>query len=212
MKSWKMIIAIMVLLISSTSVHSATLVIANGELMGADGITFDGYTASVRFLEGTCVDLFNGCDQPSDIVFQSLTSNQTQAKDLAIAANTALLTQVFDTNPLYDINVGFTYGCSEGTTALGYCTMITPYYYSNGYVVTSTLRNNDDNVQQDIVAWGQGILTTNSTIPLNPNATDRNVYASWSITPVPVPAAGLLFISGLFSLGIFGYRKKTCQA
>ena len=211
MKIYKKILGTFLTLILSTSAYSATLVIENGQLVGADSIVFDGFTGSVKFVEGTCVDLFNGCDEPSDIVFESLTSTNTQARDLALAANSALLEQVFDAFPLYDENIALTFGCEEGAfVALGRCTLITPYDYTdNGTVVAVQLTNRDDNSALDTVTWGQGYSATGSTIPLNSNSPDRLVYASWTVNPVPLPAAVWLFGSGLIGLVGLARRKKA---
>ena len=182
----------------STSAYSATLVIENGQLVGADDIVFDGYTGNVRFVDGTCVDLFDGCDEPSDIVFETLTSTNTEAKDLALAANSALLAQVFDANPLYDTDIALTFGCEAGTfVALVYCGIITPYDYTdNNSVVTVSVTNRDDSSGLDTIGWGQGYVSTDSTIPLNPGTPDRLVYANWALTPtpIPLPAAGPLVV------------------
>ena len=212
MEIYKMVLGVFLTLILSTSAYSATLVIEDGQLVGADGITFDGYTGSVRFVDGSCVDIFNGCDEPSDIVFETLTSTNTEARDLALSANTALLAQVFDANPLYDINIELTLGCEEGTfVAANFCGILTPYDYTDSNsVVTVSLTNRDDNSGLDVVAFGQGYAATDSTIPLNPDAPDRLVYATWTITPVPLPAAVWLFATGL--LGLIGVaRRKKAQ-
>jgi len=213
MKIYKKILGAFLTFILSTTAYSATLVIENGQLVGADSIVFDGYTGSVRFAEGTCVDIFNGCDEPSDIIFESLTSTNTQARDLALAANSALLEQVFDAFPLYDENIALTFGCEEGTfVALVRCTLITPYDYTdNGTVVAVQLTNRDDNSALDAVTWGQGYSATGSTIPLNSNSPDRLVYATWTVTPVPLPAAGPLFLTAISALGFWGSRRQSCK-
>jgi len=211
MKIYKMIIRTFLTLFISTSAYSATLAIEDGQLVGADGITFGGYTGSVRFVDGTCADLFNGCDEPSDIIFESLTSTNTEARDLAIAANFALLDQVFDASPLYDENIALTFGCEEGTfVALIRCGILTPYDYTdNDSVVTVSLTNRDDNSGLDAVGSGQGYPSNDSTIPLNPDAADRLVYATWTVTPVPLPAAGPLFLTAICALGFLGSRRQS---
>ena len=208
-----MVFGVFLTLILSTSAYSATLVIEDGQLVGADGIAFDGYTGSVRFVEGSCAELFNGCDESSDFVFEALTSTNTEARDLALSANSALLAQVFDANPLYDINIELTSGCAAGTFVdLIFCGIITPYYYlGNNRFVTASMVNRDDNSQLDQVGYGQGYDSTFSTIPLNPDQPDRLVYANWTVVPVPVPepAAVWLFGSGLIGLIGIARRKKT---
>lgn len=200
--------------IISFTAQAATLVVEDGQLKGADGIVFEGYSASVRFVEGTCAERFDGCDDPADLVFELLTGDITAAKDLAVLANQALLAQVFDANPLYDHNVGLTFGCTEGNTRLIRCSPLTPYFLSTDTtVLTSSLTNRDDRTGAlDQVAFGQGYnITDDSTFPSVPGRTDRVVYASWDLTPaaVPVPAAAPLFLTAMLFLGLWQRRRSA---
>ena len=212
MKINKKGLGLFLMLILSSNTYSATLVIEGGQLIGADGITFDGYTGSVRFVEGTCEDLFNGCDDASDLVFQSHTSSNFEAEQLANAANFSLLNQVFNAFPLYDLNVELTFGCKEGTTvALGWCSIRTPVFTNGNEFVAVVGVRNDENDVNDFVFDGGATPITNSTIPLNPDQVDRVVYAAWTVTPVPLPAAGPLFFSAMCMLGYFGKRRRSSQ-
>ena len=185
-------------------------------MKGAEGIVFDGYSASVQFLEGTCADLFDACDEPADLVFQSLTGDITAAKDLAVAANQALLEQVFGANPLYDINPGLTFGCEAGTfVALVFCGILTPYYIVTGSsVVTASLTNRDDaNGELDQVGFGQGYnIGSDSTAQSNPTRPDRLVYASWDLTPVAVTVPAAVWLFGTALIGLFGYSRRKRAA
>jgi hypothetical protein len=222
MKNYKWIFASLLSLIFSANAYSAVIVIdSNQQLIGADDITFDGYTGSVRFLEGSCVNLFNGCDETSDIIFQSLTSNNTEAGILATAANQALLDQAFNASPYYDENIAETFGCAEqGFVALIWCRILTPAYLTeNNYIVTAWLTNQDDRTGAlDTVALGQGYLPTDSTEPFSPTFPDRYVYASWSLVannpsnPVPSPSTTSLLLIGVVALGLRRYRKHSPAA
>ena len=98
----------------------ALLVDGNGRLTGATGVEVAGVMYDVAFVEGTCIDLFSGCDEQSDFTFG------TQGE--ALAASQVLLDAVlldggqgaFDTAP------DQTFGC-EGTTATSSCVMATPF-------------------------------------------------------------------------------------
>lgn len=46
----------------------------NGELIGAKGVTVAGATYDVAFVDGTCEEVFSGCDSPADFVFSSQAS------------------------------------------------------------------------------------------------------------------------------------------
>ncbi len=49
--------------------QAATLDIVGGILHGASGVDVGGTLYDVEFLDGTCIVLFNGCDQSSDFTF-----------------------------------------------------------------------------------------------------------------------------------------------
>lgn len=214
MKIYKMIPGVFLTLILSTSAYSANLVIDNGQLIGADGITFEDSTGSarfagsVRFVDGTCENLFDGCNDPSDLVFQTLTGTGDTPQELAVAASRALLEQVFDANPLYDIDIELTFGCGTTTIALVFCGILTPYGFTvNDRVLPAVVTNRDDNTRLDSVTTGSGRDIDASTIVSSP---DRLVYADWTITAVPVPAAVWLFASGL--LGLIGIARRNKAA
>src|SRR5688572_27474840 len=69
------------------SAEAAVLQVSGGELTGALEVDVGGTLYNVAFVEGTCVDLFSGCDEVSDFTFTSL-GGATQASQ-------ALLDQVF---------------------------------------------------------------------------------------------------------------------
>ena len=81
------IAAICLLVASATTGSAANLTVVDGELQGASGVDVGGVLFDVSFLDGTCISVFDGCDDVSDFTFQS------QA-DAALAGQ-ALLDQVF---------------------------------------------------------------------------------------------------------------------
>ena len=81
---------------------AAVLDVQDGQLVGATGVSVNGVLYDVEFVDGSCVTLFNGCDDPGDFVFTSGTE--------ALAASQALLDQVF--LGIYDTNPELTAGCS----------------------------------------------------------------------------------------------------
>jgi hypothetical protein len=42
--------------------------------MGASDVLVDGSLYDVQFLDGTCIDLYDGCDEVSDFTFQTSAS------------------------------------------------------------------------------------------------------------------------------------------
>ena len=94
---------------------AATLLIQNGELVGADDVLVNGMLYDVRFVEGSCISLFTGCDDPSDLTFTTMAD--------ATLASEALLSQVLIDTPqgLYDSVPDLTFGCAVG------CFIMTPF-------------------------------------------------------------------------------------
>lgn len=101
-------LAIACALTLSSAVSAATLQVAGGQLFRASGVLVDGQLYDVAFMDGSCADLYSGCDELSDLVFQ--------AEAAAILAGQALIDQVFldipglgsfDTDP--ELTNGITY-------------------------------------------------------------------------------------------------------
>jgi hypothetical protein len=55
----------------SGAAQAAAPVVVSGELLGATGINVDGKVYDVQFVEGTCVDIYGGCDALSDFTFSA---------------------------------------------------------------------------------------------------------------------------------------------
>jgi len=99
---------------------------AAGRLTGATGVVVGNFgTFDVRFVDGTCIEVFSGCDKATDFVFHLSTET--------IAASQALLDQVFVGK--YDDDPTLTIGCSDSDL----CAAFTPavavlFAYDVGYV------------------------------------------------------------------------------
>ena len=191
------------LIVYSSVSFSATLNVEGGVLMGATGVNVNGSLYDVSFLDGTCAGLYNGCDQNTDFPF----TNPLNPTDntLVVAANAALLEQVFIDSPLgaFDSSPDLTNGC----TAPGVCRVFTPLWINptsglKGFFVVYNFAPgkgaDTDNAQ------GGGILDNDTTA-----VTDftRAVWTQSSV--VPIPAAVWLFGSGLIGLVGFARRKKS---
>ena len=93
------------LVLMASGAQAATLNVVDGQLMGASDVLVDGNLYDVQFLDGTCIGLYNGCDEISDFTFQTLTS--------ASLASQALLERVFLDGPAgtFDSSPSLTHGC-----------------------------------------------------------------------------------------------------
>ncbi len=112
---------ILSILYSSNSI-GAVLNTSGGILTGASGVNVNGTLYDVAFREGTCADLFSGCDQNSDFIF----SNPSNDGTLLGNAMLALLEQVLIDSPLgaFDSNPALTYGCYVASE----CRIISPLF------------------------------------------------------------------------------------
>ena len=87
----KEIVSVALWLLLAVPVSAVELVVVDGALMGANEVEVNGALYDVRFLDGTCIELFAGCDELSDLTFPSLGS--------VTAATLALQNKVWWTAP-----------------------------------------------------------------------------------------------------------------
>ncbi len=188
----------------STASHSVVLNVSNGNLLGASSVAINGVLYDVAFQDGTCEQLYSGCDQNSDFPF----ANPLDIDDgaLGLAANLALLEQVFIDSPLgaFDSIPSLTNGCF----AIGSCLIRTPLFVAGNRLGVQALlnRNNIDGDIGTLSGAGSRDFDTRIQDPRN----DSHVYAVWSqssVSEVPIPAGVWLLGSGL--IGLVGMRKKS---
>jgi hypothetical protein len=195
-----------VLFFVAGAAQAATLNVVAGQLMGASGVDVGGTLYDVQFLDGTCIDLYNGCDEASDFTFQ------TQGD--AFLASQALADQVFNSDSVlgaFDSTPNLTNGCGPGAFN-GVCLPYTVFQFANigghtplvGYVVNF---RNEDPLQSglaDSVSSGSSIVGQSSNLTFD----DASVFAVWSINPVPEPSTALLLALGLTGLAGKGRRRN----
>ena len=171
---------------------------SSDRLLGADGVDVDGTLYDVRFLDGTCANVFFGTCAQSNFAFTALGD--------AVAAANALLAQVFAPNPTYDNSPELTNGCGPNPVP---CNMFTPFDILLGspgpgpdfFVRTVRAANGTTaNVVDDTSNLGFDFDT--ATQPPPPNNT--TVWAVW--TRVPEPSAFALLWLGFAAM--FLHRRR----
>jgi hypothetical protein len=189
---WRVLWLTLACFVSPLCTASAILTVQSGVLVGASNVDVGGALYNVSFVDGTCVDLFDGCDEVSDFTFRSEID--------ATNASQALLDQVFVdvAAGLFDANPPLTSGCENQFTGFN-CIATTPYGLHPTsaparLVVAAVNRVGPGNgfglaPQDDTIDSRDFHRLDDFTVTLNA------VWAVW--TPVPEPATTILLVFGL---------------
>src|SRR3954471_5117628 len=115
MKLKVVLAAVLVLLgcVPRANADPVLLINGNGLLTGAHNVKVAGTLYDVTFVDGTCIDVFAGCDALSDFHFATFEDG--------IAAANALLGQVFVDAPAvgeFDTHPELTFGCTAPSSAV----------------------------------------------------------------------------------------------
>ena len=179
-------------------------------MFGATEVNVNGALYDVSFLDGTCIELYDGCDENTDFPF----TNPADLNDVVLlrAAMQALLDQVFIDSTLgaFDTEPESMNGCN----VTGGCRVSTPLFANvgadtAGVVFAFNSNQQDTEGAKDLIGSGGGTRTFD-TRPNSPTAEDISVYAVWNGTAVvPIPSAIWLFGSGLLGLVGLARHKKA---
>lgn len=174
----------------SSLAGALTLDVRGGELYGAFGVPVDGYLYNVEFVDGTCADLFDGCDDPADFQFRTAQSGSDASK--------ALLDFVFDDNE-FDYRPNLTRGCSGSPQES--CMMLTPVFpgmYDTFWFAYAINRPTNWDPSFGCCA-GFSIF---EDMTQNPGST--TVFARWTLVPEPTTIALLAAAGGAW----WGLRRS----
>jgi hypothetical protein len=144
-------------------------------------------------VDGTCVALFTGCNEPSDFPFST--------QGAALVASQALLDQVLIDGPSgdFDSNPFLTFGC-PGFAPI--CSVVSPYFADALTAVVSTASNAPNGII-DLVSSGFGLSPT-----FDLSLSGYQVFAQWTPAAVPEPAFLTLLGLGLAGMGARRWRQR----
>lgn len=205
-KKYTSAFAFILLCLYAASSWSVILDVRNGLLHGAQEIQVGSQLLDVSFQEGTCIGLFDGCDETSDFFFSDITT--------AHDANLALLNQVFvDTAAgLFDSIQTLTFGCENAPSR---CSVLTPVGDRDpvilptdpglGTYTASVLFNHSLDHLDVHTGVGRAVRAADTT---NSTPSFGVVHAVWSLSgnggggtnPVPIPSTVYLLLIGLAAL------------
>ena len=203
------LITLMTILLAGPAVFATPLlqIEGSGQLTGASGVNVGGTLYDVKFVDGTCIGIFNGCNSENDFFFQNAAS--------AILAAQALLDEVFLDTILgnFDTSPFLTLGCELVASSKNVCRPSTPYK-KRGPNLRARDASNDEEELKDKARLER--YTESEDFGTQEN----HVWAYWTEyntvpngpgpAPVPEPTTMVLLVTGLF--GLIGYQWRQRRA
>lgn len=161
------------------SAWAVTYDIVDGQLMGASGILVDGALYSVQFIDGSCVEAYNGCDEASDFTFQTFDvarNGASQALYEQVLVDTGVPGEEFESS------VDLVNGCS----LTNQCRILTAYTVDPELNVHMIIMRPSPSLDTSLPSGISLFDPAQSTV-----SESDTVYAVWSPAAAPSPAPAL---------------------
>lgn len=204
---WKWTLLVGLILLANDA-RAQTLDIQAGRLMGAFGVQVNGTFYDVAFVDGTCVSLFDGCDEPSDFVVNDLEDSIAFAQAIE---------NIWNSNDSFDREPELTNGCGNPHI----CFIYTPIHFDADPNMVRVRRALNLKTIDSESVYAYKPVDKNTVFvnhePEGPNDPLPNfdaTYAVWSLSaaPEPVPSSGALaqvvIVLSLLLLGARSMRRE----
>jgi len=191
--------------LAASGAHAAAPDVVDGELLGATGVKVGGSVYDVHFVDGSCIDVYGGCDDVSDFPFTTLADATLAAQALLDLVLRDSAAGDFDTFP------DAVLGCAHPAV----CGAQIPFALPDATNVTITSAVNSSVEEDDSVAeldWERA--KDFATDPLNE-------FATWVVwMPVPPATANVVLgeLKGASNVNVGGtlydveFVEGTCVA
>lgn len=195
MKGLLIAFAVAVLSVAPPASAAPLLVFDGGKITGVKGVNVFGTLYDVTFVDGTCAQVFSGCDELSDFDFPVL-----DPLDLSTAIHAASQTLIEFNQLAPDL----LFGCSDPRV----CQFLVPYglFSDNGLDGVLTVMGQNVDTSFDNVLFDQRIAFVNDTGD-DRGAGDELVWADFR--RVPEPATVVLTMAGFAALCACRWRRRT---
>lgn len=176
----------------------------DGRLLGASNVLVEGVYYDVQFTEGSCISVYDGCDEPSDFPFPSYQS--------AHMALESLLTNVLVDVPgvgNFDTDPRLTNGCFiDIPAAEARCFIILPIEGSGAAVHSPLAFINDASVQDPIGI--AGLISFPANWPLGQFTADiARVWSTWTLSQTDSDNDGIVDSQDNCTLYANGDQRDT---
>jgi len=176
------------LLAGTPAIAAPTLVVNGGILEGATGVDVGGTLYDVTFMDGSCADVFDGCDESADFPFPNTVTTQS--------AWAALLPTI-QSSPFVNLPNNIL-GCGPGETV---CRIRTPTAVILGppaafFHASITLRS------------GSAPTTETGSTLITVDFGSQGTLGKWTVSPEPVPEPTTMMLLSTGLLGLVGYRWR----
>lgn len=178
----RLIMLIFAMVFFSGTANAVSILTSNGQLVGARGVQVGSLSFDFDIVDGSCVSVFNGCDEQSDFFF----TDQFLAADVMLAVRDTVF--IDGAQGAFDSDPSLTLGCQS---RFGFCAIFAPVALGipgPDFVPAVGVRN-DEGLRRDDVTSGTAARFADT------DEITWAVFRASGVTSIPVPPTILLFFS-----------------